>query len=335
VRWAGAPGPGWVSLARSGPPGRHAVRRRVQGPTGEVELRALEGSWKIEVRYEQDLGHGAVRLVDRLELASVQAETSVVVPEKVFTVRPLEVAWEGAGNAGDAIAVFTADADGGRLVGWASASGGSPLELATPTEEGEYEVRYLSGLTDLVLARAGLLVEQPEATLDASDSVMAGTSVVAEWSGPDGPGDAVLLVPAGSQTGSYRSMALTSSGSPAALEVPAEAGSYELRYVSGDGDRVLWSEPLEVTGVEVAVSAPAVVTHGERFEVSWTGPDAVGDFVTIVRPRTPEDRYTSWAYTSEGSPTSLPAPLDPGVWQVRYVSGPTGEILATQEVTVE
>jgi Ca-activated chloride channel family protein len=105
--------------------------------------------------------------------------------------------------------------------------------------------------------------------------------------------------------------------------------------MSGHGDRVLDRIPIEVEGIEVDLEAPPRVTAGTRFEVRWRGPDNSGDFIAIAEPDAGRGRHIDFGFTSLGSPISLAAPFTQGSYEIRYVSGVDGSILARVPLAVD
>lgn len=83
-----------------------------------------------------------------------------------------------------------------------------------------------------------------------------------------------------------------------------------------------------------SVEASSSVLAGESVEVRWTGPDAAEDFISLASPEDPGDAYVAWERTDDGNPIVLTAPLDPGIYEVRYVSGTGAEVLAQSPVEV-
>jgi Ca-activated chloride channel homolog len=83
------------------------------------------------------------------------------------------------------------------------------------------------------------------------------------------------------------------------------------------------------------VSAPTTVAAGATFEVDWTGPNANGDYVTIVPEGATAWTNESYFGTSSGSPGRLTAPLQAGEYEVWYVDGETDAPAARDTVTVE
>jgi Ca-activated chloride channel family protein len=89
--------------------------------------------------------------------------------------------------------------------------------------------------------------------------------------------------------------------------------------------------PDRTAGVEV----PREVGSGSQFEVSWTGPDNTGDYLSIALPGEPGVSYRNYAYTSGGSPLQLQAPDEPGDYEVRYVQHQSRTILARRDIEVQ
>ncbi len=82
------------------------------------------------------------------------------------------------------------------------------------------------------------------------------------------------------------------------------------------------------------VKAPDSVPAGSVFAVEWEGPDNAGDYVTIV-PKDADDRdYGNHAYTRNGSPLDLTAPIQPGPCEVRYMAGRARKLLGRADILV-
>jgi Ca-activated chloride channel family protein len=131
---------------------------------------------------------------------------------------------------------------------------GETVELKLPAQPGAYVVRYVleapGGRREL--ARVPLTVEDVEPVmLKAPAQVAPAAAVEVDWSGPNGKGDYVDLVPAGAaETSGELDYAYTRTldGKPAVLTAPSAPGRFEVRYVlqGVDGRRVLGRVPVEV-----------------------------------------------------------------------------------------
>ena len=85
---------------------------------------------------------------------------------------------------------------------------------------------------------------------------------------------------------------------------------------------------------EPGLNALAEVPAGSTIEVAWTGPNANGDFVTLVKAGTAEWTNEDYFYTTEGSPANLSAPSTAGAYELWYVSGADRSILARRNITL-
>jgi Ca-activated chloride channel family protein len=171
------------------------------------------------------------------------------------------------------------------------------------------------------------------ANLEAPDEVEAGAQFEVEWTGPDGDGDYVTIVAAGADEWTNEPYFYTLNGSPGRLVAPTADGSYELWYVTGDEEDVLFRRDIEVTPFSGDLLADEEVPAGTEFEVAWNGPDGPGDYVTIVAAGA--ERWTNepYFYTSVGSPGMLYAPMEGGAYEIWYVAD-DGTTFATRDITV-
>ena len=85
---------------------------------------------------------------------------------------------------------------------------------------------------------------------------------------------------------------------------------------------------------QVRVDAPVQVTQGESFSVSWSGPNQASDVVRLTKAGESGFRYESEASTRSGNPLRFVAPEVPGPYELRYVDGHTGRVLAFTWVAV-
>lgn len=93
------------------------------------------------------------------------------------------------------------------------------------------------------------------------------------------------------------------------------------------------AETSHSTG-EPSLTVPAEIPGGSDFDVAWTGPNAQGDYITIVAAGTAtwttEDYFNT---LSAASPEQLTAPITAGNYEVWYVAD-DGQILVRKAVTV-
>ena len=67
------------------------------------------------------------------------------------------------------------------------------------------------------------------------------------WTGPNNSGDYITVVAKGTPDGQYGAYTVTSEGSPLKVKAPKEAGDGEIRYMSGQGGKVLARVGIRIT----------------------------------------------------------------------------------------
>jgi Ca-activated chloride channel family protein len=218
-------------------------------PTGKLKVPTTPGEY--DIRYVVQLANERkVRATSPLTVGAVSA--SITVPATAEAAEPFQIQWQGPATEGDYLDIVPAGyAQTSGEVTYAYTRDGNPSSLTAPAKAGAYEVRYVQEGTGgrKVLASSPLRVTQPTATLEAPAEVPRGARFKVEWNGPNRKGDYVDLVKRGQTlTSGEISYFYTAGGSPGELAAPAEAGSYELRYVlEGPGGRqVLVRRPVRV-----------------------------------------------------------------------------------------
>jgi Ca-activated chloride channel family protein len=203
-----------------------------EGVTGSVLAPVEPGDY--EIRYVD----GASETTEATSPIVVTAyEIILEAPAEVQAGTEFQVTWTKSGGDGpdDCITVVPAGAAEGSYEAYFNTSEGATGTLVAPIEAGDFEVRYVNGAEAKTLASVEIVVTPYEITLEAPVEVEAGTEFEVAWTGPDGPGDYITIVPSGSPEGSYTDYEYTSAGSPITLMAPEEPGDYEIRYAS---DRV-------------------------------------------------------------------------------------------------
>lgn len=246
-----------------------------------------------------------------------------------------EVTWTGPDNTGDYITIVPAGAPDGTYASYFDTGGGSPGTLSASTTAGDHEIRYIDGATSATVATVPIVVIGREITLELPVEVAAGTEFEVSWEAIGAPGDYITIVPAASREGTYESYFDITDGPTGALVAPMADGEFEIRYVSGLDSVTMAASTITVTPLDITLEAPPEVAAGSDFDVTWTGPDGPGDYVTIVAAGAAETAYLDYAYTTEGSPITLTAPAEPGAYEIRYRTDRLGGVFATIEITVE
>jgi len=332
VRWQGPNSRGdYVTVVRAGAPGAEFGDYAYTVAGNPLKLTAPDEPGGYEVRYI----FSSTAAVLALAPIRVDAATATLAgPATIPAGGMLAVRWTGPNNQGDYVTVVKVGAEEGQFLNYAYTSGGSPASFQAPDEPGNYELRYVSGQSNRTLARAAIAVTAASASVSGPASATAGQLISIAWKGPNNPGDYVAIAPAGADESQYGNYAYTSGGSPVSFQTPDEPGAYELRYFAGQTNRILARAPITVTVATASVTPPAAVGAGQRFSVSWKGPNNPGDYIAIAETGAEDGRYLNYAYTSGGSPAQIDAPEQPGNYEIRYYTGQTNKVLARGAITV-
>ena len=248
------------------------------------------------------------------------ASASVSAPATVAAGSTFEVKWTGPNNERDYVTIGETTPGGRLYLDYKYSREGSPVKLSAPEKPGNYEVRYILGVGDTVIARQPITIGSVTASLTAPAQVAAGAKFKVSWSGPNNPRDFITMVKAGTAEKTYERYAYTDKGSTLELIAPDEPGNYELRYATGTAYLTLARAAIVVGAISGTITGPAQAIAGETFKVSWKGPDNARNFVTIVPKGAREGAYTgSYFYTTpQNMPGTLVAPLASGEYELRY-----------------
>jgi hypothetical protein len=268
--------------------------------------------------------------------AAFAQDISVTAPTEARVSEQITVSFAGPAKPLDFITIVASDAAEGSYDAYQYAKS-SPVLLTVPASPGEYEIRYLDATSPYPTRwRQALKVADSTASLEAPGRVDAGAAFEVRWTGPDNPQDFITIVAAGAADGTYEgNYRYTQMGPTLTFQAPDQPGNYELRYLMGAPPyRTLAMRPITIGGTTASLTAPAQVSAGAAFEVTWEGPDNERDFISIVPTGTPDKDYGAYAYTKQGSPARLTAPEDPGPHEVRYLTGQSYTVLARTTLEV-
>jgi Ca-activated chloride channel family protein len=235
-------------VGKSAPDGsRGAIAYTAQGPTVKVTAPGDVGT--AEIRYVS--GQGDLVLARRA-IDLVAAQVTLAAPDEVVAGSAVEIAWTGPNNQNDYLTIVgkaVADGERGEIT---YLGGGSPATVTAPAEPGPGEIRYMRGLDEQVLARRAITLNAAKITLNAPARSALGEPVRIEWTGPNNRNDHLTIVPKGAPDEASGNSGWTSSGSPLEIFPPDKAGPCEIRYVSGQSDKVLARLPIEITAAGAA-----------------------------------------------------------------------------------
>lgn len=298
-----------------------------------IKLTAPEKPGPYEIRYFLGVGN---TIIARQALTVTAVNATLSAPSQVAAGAKFKVSWTGPDSARDFVTLVKAGTAERTYQDYVYTSKGGTLEFTAPDAAGAYELRYLTGGQYQTLARIPLTVGAVSATLKAPAQVAAGAGFQVTWSGPNNPRDFVTLVKAGAAEKTYERYEYTTKGAVLSFTAPDVPGQYELRYASGQQYLTLARAPVTITPVTGSLTAPATVMAGETFKVSWKGPDAPRNFITVV-PKGARDGAYGGAYfytTPKQNPGNLVAPLAPGAYEIRYSTAEKYLTLAKADLTV-
>ncbi len=334
IRWPGENEIGkqdFISIDPAGAPesqyGHYIYPSR--GEPGRLRVPDVPGSYLV--RYHSGGRGYPVRGSSPLTVIDTQA--TIEGPLRADSGGMVEIRWSGPAYERDFISIDPVGSNERKYGPYVYAKK-SPSSIRAPEAPGQYLVRYHLAQSYRVIGQTTLTVGSVSASLEAPARVRAGGEISVRWRGPDGQGDYISIDPPDAPDRDYLQYRYTRSGNPALIRIPEEPGRYEIRYHQGQKRTVIARVPLEVQANSATVSGPPSAVGGSDFEVEWSGPDNAGDYITIVPRGAAARDYLSYHYTKAGNPGTIEAPLDPGAYELRYMTGRSRAILAQVAIEV-
>jgi Ca-activated chloride channel family protein len=260
-------------------------------------------------------------------------ETSATLntPDTAKIGSTISVEWTGPNYKHDYINIRKVGNMGAPL-GVTDTSKGSPLNLKMPGKPGEYVIRYVLGDSHRAIVTHPITIEETSVTLNAPDTAKIGSTISVEWTGPDNPRDYIRIQ--NLNVSHLHEQTRTLKGSPLSLQIPSEAGNYEISYVLGNSYEAVTTANIKVEPVFATLNAPATVIAGSTVSVEWTGPDYKRDYILIAKAGT--DRRIEGARTSKGSPLTIDVPKEPGAYEILYrISDGGYSVIERRAITVQ
>jgi hypothetical protein len=300
-------------------PGTPQIQLQMPPTAGDFELRVCAAASPYRT-----LARHAIRLV--------AADAKVQAPANIKAGGQFEITWSGPNNPRDYITIGDANT---KYMDYRYTSDGSPVKITAPEKPGEYEVRYILGAGDTVIAAQKVTVGSVLASVSVPAQITAGAPLSIKWEGPANPRDYLTIVKAGAAEQTWGRYEYVTRGNPLSMAAPDAPGEYEVRYLSA-ANNTLARAKFIVGAVSGAITAPAQVTAGEAFKVGWKGPDNPRNFITIVKKAAREGEYSAlYAYTApRDNPVNLFAPLEPGDYELRYSTAESYYTLARAALKV-
>lgn len=218
--------------------------------------------------------------------------------------------------------------------GMAAGTAGT-AEVLRLSDEATGTASFTTGGGDMVITIAlpAYVEPLPDATVEAPASAPAGSLVPVSFTGPDAEGDYIASATADKDDGYYDAYDYTRNAEDGVVMVrmPPVAGPAEIRYMLGRGGDVLARTSIEVTPLDIQITAPDEAAVGMRPEIEWVGPDYRGDYLTVAALDQGDGYYETYAYTRDGNPLAVPMPTEPGTYELRYVLSASRHVAGRSE----
>ena len=292
-----------------------------------AKITAPRESGIYEVRYLDD--NKGVLTSAQIEVTASAA--SITVPEIVEAGFEFEVPYSGPGGI---IALFLPDNTNNReynKIDYHFTDWGNPAKITAPTESGTYEVRYLDKNQGTITSRQ-IEVTASAASITVPETVEAGFEFEVPYSGPGGI--IALFLPDNTNNREYNKIGyhFTDWGNPAKITAPTESGTYEVRYLDKNQGTIA-SGQIEVTTSTASITIPETIGAELEFEIPYSGPEGIIALFLPDNTNNREYNKIDYHFTDWGNPAKLNAPIEPGVYEVRYLDKNQGT-LTLKQITV-
>ena len=118
--------------------------------------------------------------------------------------------------------------------------------MRAPSDPGTYEVRYILGRGNKLLAKTGIEIKAVSAKVQPPASANVNSEFEVKWQGPDYKSDYITIARPDQGPGSYLTYTYTNRGNPVKIKAPKEPGTYEVRYIMGRGSKVLDKKTITI-----------------------------------------------------------------------------------------
>ena len=157
-------------------------------------------------------------------------------PATVAAGSTFEVKWTGPNNERDYVTIGETTPGGRLYLDYKYSREGSPVKLSAPEKPGNYEVRYILGVGDTVIARQPITVGGVTASVTAPAQVAAGAKFKVTWTGPNNPRDYVTMVKAGAAEKTYERYEYTTKGARSSSPRPMNRATTSCAMLTGQGN---------------------------------------------------------------------------------------------------
>ena len=244
VTWKGPDNPGdYIAIAQPEKGPNHRIHYTYTKNGSPLKLLAPSDPGTYDVRYI--LSQGAKLLAKTtIEIKSVGA--SVQAPATAAAASLIDVTWQGPNNEGDYIAIVPPGQGADRRIKYTYTKKGSPLKLRTPSDPGTYDVIYLMSQGKKVLASTSIEIQPVTAEINPPATAGVNTQIKIPWKGPGYDSDQITISLPDQAPGGRLTYGYAKRGNPAVIKTPKKPGIYEVRYILGQGKKVLAKKTITV-----------------------------------------------------------------------------------------
>lgn len=296
---------------------------------GKLKAPADTGLYEVRYILREDS-----RTIARAYIEVTEPEVTVAGPETALAGSKVKVSWTGTVAENDYVTIVEMGADEGTYGAYVVVRDDTEKVLLMPAKPGIYEVRYVLREGAKTMARTPVEITEPEVTVSAPATVIAGSQFEVSWTGAVNENDYVTIVPIGTEEGEHDNYVVVRSHESKELQAPADVGMYEVRYILREGTRTMATAPVEITAPSVTLGAPETARAGEAFPVSWTGAVSPNDYITIVSVGTDEGEHNNYFTVRTHEEKDLQAPSQAGMYEIRYILREGAKTMATLPIEI-
>ncbi len=314
------------------------------GVEGSVELVMPDAAGDYEIRFTAPVSESGGSVVSGRSgpVRVTTATATIEAPSSAFTGAPVLLKWDGPNRRQDWVGFIKRGGTYHDYFAYVYAENDArEATVEAPALAGEYEVVYANDDAGSILARRPITVTQPEVTISAPASAMASSQVPVTWTGPGGRQHFITIVKADAEPKAYNDYVYVNTfteGDPRTIKVdaPAGPGEYEVRYASDETGIVLARRPISLTPAVATLDAPATAKATEEFTVKFSGPRGKNDRIHLCPDGSAADASPISVADANGEASEgiLSAPT-PGRYEIRYLAGEQGRVLARRPIDVK
>ena len=321
-----------IGIVAAGAPDRQSALRSEFINNSPTIIKVPEPPGNYEIRYLTGQTGSTLAKTD-LTITAVSA--SVEGLPTALSGALIQVSWTGPNNQYDKIGIVTAGAPDRSQALRSEFIQRSPASIKVPEPPGNYEIRYLTGQTGSTLAKTNLTVTAAEASVEGPTSAVAGATIAVRWTGPNNQYDKIGIVAAAAPETQAPVRSEFLRPSSVNIRLPDQPGDYEIRYLTGQTSSTLAKARVSVTPASASIEGPVTAVAGTTFGIGWTGPANQYDHIVAVAKSATDDRWAASGFIDKQQhPLPMRAPLEPGAYELRYLTGNSHLVLARAELQV-